>query len=232
MGFLAVSASTWATFRAKAARSPEATRYEPLGAATWSSLETIVPSRPPAAMIFFTKPFLCRRWLEQNLYPERLLAMVRYGVPTKAYWRLIRDTARRTGLPLHFVGDLDPFDLTTFLALRSGDPDLRRPRHEALPITLAGIDDAWLKLCERHARRKGELPYFKMSALELEHRDLILKLAPWLLELLGPRCADLLQAGMKIELEGASNPVSYDPGFLSVLRAHLLRHCTRRNMRR
>jgi hypothetical protein len=220
-----VKPSAWSKFREEAKRSPELDRYESLEASTWSSLETFAPLKPPSALLFFTKPFLCRRWLELGMYPESLFSMVRGGIPTGPYWRLIRDTAKRTRLPLCFVGDLDPFDLTTFLALRSGDPDLRRPDHRALPITLAGIDDSWLRLCERHARRKGELPYFRMSPLELEHRDLVLQMAPWILDLVGPRCAELFRSGMKVELEGARNPSIYKEGFLSTLRAHLLRRC-------
>jgi hypothetical protein len=47
--------------------------------------------------------------------------------------------------------------------------------------------------------------------------------APWILELIGPRCSKLLQSGVKFELEGASNPSFYDERFHFRLRDHLLR---------
>lgn len=223
------SISAWSKFREEARRSPQANQYEPLEAGTWSSLELFVPQKAPRALLLFTKPFLCKRWFESQTYPETLFSMVHGGIPTASYWRSIRDIAKRVRLPLCFVGDLDPFDLTTFLALRSGDPDLRRPDHRALPIRYVGIDDAWLKICERHLlpEMTGALPYFRMSALELKHRDLVLRMAPWLLDLVGQRCAELFRSGMKIELEGASNPSLYNRGFLSALRVHLLRRCAR-----
>jgi hypothetical protein len=50
----------------------------------------------------------------------------------------------------------------------------------------------------------------------------ILSLAPWLLKDIGPRSASLLQSGMKLELEGASNPDLYSKGFPRVLFKHLV----------
>ena len=215
---------SWSAFRARAKRRPGADAYEPLQTDTWYSVEVFAPPSLPKALLFFTRRFLCKVWLEQDRYPKHLLSMVRGGVLTLGYWRWIRDAAKQARLPLCFVGDLDPYDLTTFLVLRSGDPDLRRPGRQALPITFAGIDDSWLELCEGHLlpRMRGELPVIKMAGLELEHRDIVLHLAPWLLDLVGPRCADLLRSGMKLEVEGASNPSFYDEGFHPALRAHLL----------
>jgi len=217
-------ARTWRGFRAHALRSPVADRYEPLRAETWSSVKLYVPKNAPRFSLFFTRRYLCQLWVESGDFPERLFAMVRYGLPTRAYFELIKLVADRARRPLGFVGDLDPFDLTTFLALRSGDPDLRRPAHRALELSYRGIDDRWLELCERHLlpRWKGALPLIKMSSLEQEHAELIIRLAPWLLELTGPRCAGLLRSGMKLELEGASNPAFYGNGFPKRLLAHLL----------
>lgn len=220
-----MSSSTWAAFREYARRSPEVERYEPLDASTYHSLEIFAPEESPQALLFFTKPFLCKLWWNMGAYPETLFAMVRSGVPTVPGWRLIRDTARRVRLPLCYIGDLDPFDLTIFLALRSGDPDIRNPVREALPIHYLGVDDAWLKLCQRQLLPKmnGYVPYFKMSALELEHRDVLLKMAPWVLDLVGPKCAEMVRSGLKFELEGAANPSFYKEGFSLLLRNHLLR---------
>ena len=216
---------TWCGFRARALRSPLADTYEPLRAETWSSVEIYAPKNAPRASLFFTRRYLCQLWLECGHFPEHLFAMVRYGLPTRAYFDLIKSLVARSRRPLGFVGDLDPFDLTTFLALRSGDSDLRRPAHRALALTYRGIDDRWLELCERHLlpRWKGALPLIKMSPLEQEHAELLIRLAPWLLELTGPRCAELLRSGMKLELEGACNPTFYGAGFPKRLLLHLMR---------
>lgn len=169
-------------------------------------------------------------WFEKNEYPDHLLSIVRYGLPTPAYQKLIKEIAERARLPLWFIGDLDPFDLTTFVALRCGDPDLRRPERQVLPISFCGIDDGWLRLCEQHLLPKwsGALPIIRMSRIELEHRDLILQLAPWLVEEVGARCAELLRSGLKIELEGASNPRLYKKEFSGALLKHLTKRARQR----
>jgi hypothetical protein len=220
-----MSSSRWTRFRARASRPPIADQYEPLRAETWSPIQVYVPQGPPRALLFFTKPFLYRLWMEQGEVPPHLFAIIRYGIPTLAYWKLIKDTATRLRLPLCFVGDLDPLDLTAFVALRCGDPDLKAPHRRALPITFGGIDDRWLELCERGLlpARKGALPLIRMSEIEQEHRDVLFSLAPWLEEQIGPRCAELLRSGLKLELEGASNPDLYRQGFTRTLLKHLLK---------
>ena len=45
---------------------------------------------------------------------------------------------------------------------------------------------------------------------------------PGVEQVVGVACLELLEQGWKVELEGASNPVSHRPGFLRLLRDHLL----------
>lgn len=220
---------SWKAFtaRARTFRPYYDSDYEFLGRASWNSLEVQFPSKSPQALLFFTKSFLFRYWQEQWPLPEHLFILVRYGLPTVEQWKLIRDLAARVRLPICFVGDLDPLDLTVFVALRSGDSELRHPSRRALRISYCGIDDRWLTLAERHLsaewKRHRSFPIIRMAPIELEHRDVILNLAPWLLDEIGPRSAELLRSGVKLELEGASNPAFYDKRFPRVLLKHLVK---------
>jgi hypothetical protein len=220
---------SWRRFLIRASKSPLADKYEPLWTEPSIPLQLYAPRKPPKALLLFTKPFLCKQWLEQGVFPEDLFILVRYGLPSAAYWKEIKDVTRRTRLPLCFVGDLDPLDLTAFVALRSGDPELRRPDRRALEISYCGVDDSWLTLCERNLlpRWHGARPLIRMSPLEQEHRDVIFGLAPWLLECVGPRSGALLRDGLKLELEGASNPAFYGKDFPRKLLGHLRQRARR-----
>lgn len=197
---------------------------EPIADEFWSSLRVYAPDKPPKAVLLFTRSYLCDLWLKQDEYPNDVLTLIRYGIPTRAYWKLIRDITAQTRLPICFIGDLDPQDLTAFVGLRCGDPDLTKPNRRALPVEFLGIEDTWLELCDQYLLPKwqpGGL-FWKMPKLELEHRDVILRIAPWLLDLVGPRCAEALRSGLKLELEGASNPAFFGKSFTKKVLRHIL----------
>lgn len=88
------------------------------------------------------------------------------------------------------------------------------------------INDQWLKLCERSFRPEFSLEKvcIPMEPVERQHLDIIEKLlgADDLQDLVGPRCLAMLKSGLKLEVEGASNPSIYKRDFPRRLREHLL----------
>jgi hypothetical protein len=219
-------AASWRRFRRRLEQHPPATRsdYESLQIGAWPSLEVIMGARQPRHLWLFTKPFLVNRWVEQQEFPQDVVALVHYGLPSRNQLAFVADLTRRWKLPLGVVGDLDPLDLTVFLVLRAGDPELRFRTRARRDVSWLGIDDQWLDLCRKSQRRSSpEGPAVRMTRpLEREHWQAVKGMMPEAGQVVGAACLELLEQGWKVELEGASNPVSYRPGFLRLLRNHLL----------
>jgi hypothetical protein len=125
-----------------------------------------------------------------------------------------------------FVGDLDPLDLTVFLAY-SGNAELLRPTARRLPLRLewTGVNDRWLNLCERNFRPQYSRKHvtIKMTPTESEHQEVIENILAGrdLDSFVGPHSAALLRSGYKLEVEGASNPAFYKKPFVEQLRGLL-----------
>jgi hypothetical protein len=189
--------------------------YEPLRPSVWPPLHVYASEGKPRRLLYCTKEALCQRWVMDEVFPAGWVALSRYGLPTPEYLDEIGLHRARHRLPLLFVGDLDPLDLTTFALLRGS--------HAKPPVVYAGIDDRWLALCERNAVRKHALEeaLLTMGTLEREHLSIARDLLPDLEDLIGPRCLALLESGKKLELEGACNTGSYGAGFPALLVRHL-----------
>ncbi len=85
--------------------------------------------------------------------------------------------ARMRG-PAFFIGDLDPMDLTVFAALRSGEPGFRTAGRMRLDVRYVGIDDAWLRLYRKSARKGLARDYgaLVMPSIEKEHLCIVREL--------------------------------------------------------
>jgi hypothetical protein len=186
-------------------------------------LEVYAAPKKASRCIFFTKSYLLRLWLRTDLFPQDTDALVSYGVPSIRVCDIAREQARSAGRPIQFVGDLDPLDLAAYAALAAGGTPLRR-RRRSVPVEYAGIDDRWLDLCERHARRPPVATYtIRLSTREREQLSALQRAGLDLEATVGPRCAALLRAGSKLEIEGATNPAIYRPELHRDLRRLLLR---------
>jgi hypothetical protein len=226
----------WREFARHAAK--EDPTYEPLAPGIWP------PSWPPATyhlsaprpkrLLYFTKDFLLKQWLQQGPLPAGLGAIVRPGLATPNYCAWVRREAAAVKLPVLFIGDCDPYDLTVFLSLQRGSDDLVKAKETVVPVRYLGVDDRWLGLCAAaFSPPEGGNPDFKlvlteMTPIERRHLEVLLKVAPEIERLVGPRCMQILQAGRKLELEGACSRSLYADGFCQKL-LHHVEHASPRN---
>jgi hypothetical protein len=153
--------------------------------------------------LFFPKVsvVLRDRWLPP--LPPDVRTIVRYAIPTNNSVDLLRAAGcLAPGSVLHFVGDLDPLDLTIFLALKHLAAEVH--------VVLCGVNDTWTKQCVAVRRGAHDLPTIAMTAFERAHLDL---LEQWtsVEALVGPVAWQMLKSGYKLELEGAVNPAFYEP---------------------
>lgn len=151
---------------------------------------------PPRHLLYVTK-LAIHRWLVGLLHPEDSLLLYGHGgLPSAAVCRHVAATARHFGVPVLFLGDLDPGDLSALLSLQRGDP--RLTSGQPLAVRFLGIGDAWLKRFRRHVPAAS----IDLSPAEREHLRLLRQIAPGLEALIGPRAMRLLEEGRKIEVEG------------------------------
>jgi hypothetical protein len=219
----------WRDFARHAAKADPT--YDPVAPGIWP------PSWPPATyhlsatspkrLLYFTKDFLLKQWVQQGPLPAGLGAIVRPGLATPNYCAWVRREAAALRQPLLFVGDCDPYDLTVFLSLQRGSDDLVKSSGTVVPVRYLGVDDRWLGLCAAaFSPPEGGNPDFKlvlteMSAIERRHLEVLLQVAPEIERLVGPRCLQILLAGRKLELEGACSRSLYAEGFCHKLLHHV-----------
>ena len=173
----------------------------------------------PRRLLYFTKDMLCVRWMLGHQFPRHWVALVRYGPPPPSYLAEIRTFAQKLALPLLFVGELDPIDLTVYLMLLRGDVNLAAKRTRGIPVRYLGVSDRWLAM--RRSKDVSIPGSLGMERLEREHLRLVMKALPELKQLVGERCFALLEAGHKLELEGAIDPSVAGRAFPSRLLRYL-----------
>ena len=100
---------------------------------------------------------------------------------------------------------MDPYAVVQYL-----ETSRMLARAKGPPLLYGGVDDAWLQAMERTLIRGSRLEQVgillsrpEIALLKKVERVIDLE------ELLGPRSCDVLRAGYKIELEGATNPALY-----------------------
>jgi len=207
----------WRHFREWMERSRKR-EYESLIPEPFPPMQVYLGGGRPRRLLYFTKDFLCRHWMLHGQFPKHWIALVRYGVPTSSYLEEVRHRSEELALPISFVGDLDPLDLTVYAMLRRGSADLR-PKGRALAVSYFGVSDRWPEMRRfPKSEIKGTLG---MERLEREHLKFLLGVLPNLRELVGDRCFELLEEGFKLELEGACNVSVAGRHFPSKLLAYL-----------
>jgi hypothetical protein len=186
-------AATWKHFRqsVRAARTPLDCIEEGL-----SPTSIWIGADAPARLVYVTKLSIHRRLVEL-LHPDDPLVLYGSGgLPTAAVCRHVAATAKHFRIPVFFLGDLDPGDLTVLLALRHGNPELRSA--QTTTVHHLGIGAEWLRLSRRHVR--GAL--IDLTPAERDHLRLIRDIAPELEAELGAEPMRVLERGQKLELEG------------------------------
>src|SRR5689334_1578343 len=117
----------------------------------------------PTRLFFFTKPAFINIIGRRFLFPKNWLVIERHSIPTPESLTALHCLVEGFRLPLVFVGDLRPLDLTVFALLRMGSTDFSAKGAKPLPITYAGIDDRWLALSDTFRRRGTTLPESRMG---------------------------------------------------------------------
>jgi hypothetical protein len=120
------------------------------------------------------------------------------------------------GVPIGFIGDLDPHGLHVFGALRSGDLDAPDIHGRRLRVEWLGIDDAWLRSARETARplRPREI---RMGWCEREYWAIVKRFAPDVQDLIGEESFAMLESGIKLEAEAFDDVIG---------------ECVRRGLRR
>lgn len=175
----------------------------------------------PTRLFYFTKPAFIDLLWRRALFPKHWLAIERYSIPTQEAIDTLHLLVSGLRLPLVFVGDLRPLDLTVFALLRRGATNFHGSRTRSLPIFYAGIDDRWLALSDQFRRRGKSMPESRIDTIELEHVDLIYELAPDLSTAVGGKSWGLLKSGHDVMVEMTYNSGGYREGYLERLVAHL-----------
>lgn len=175
----------------------------------------------PTRLFVFTKPAFINFIGQRFLFPKNWLVIERHSIPTPESLTTLHGLIEGFRLPLVFVGDLRPLDLTVFALLRMGSTDFSARGAKPLPITYAGLDDRWLALSDTFRLRGTTLPESRMGALEREHVDLVQDLAPDLPRVVGARSWGLLKAGHDVLMEMTCLGSGFRKGFPERLIAHL-----------
>jgi hypothetical protein len=149
--------------------------------------------------------------------PKDTTILWRYG-PLDAHHRsVVRAIVGHAGPPVQFVGDLDPLDMATYATL-SAEPG-------PLSASYLGVSDAWLDRCEtdmsNHPSHSVRSVCIPMNPTEREALTRLLRMPLDWSAIIGPRAVSLLQSGLKLELEAASNPSIYSRSFGADLRRAL-----------
>ena len=105
-------------------------------------------------------------------------------------------------MPIAFVGDLDPPSIIQYLATRDRLVPTRRSR-----LLFGGVDSTWLEDVEAALRPELALDRVCTPLSRAEKRLLrLLEDSLDLDSLVGSRAAAMLRSGVKLEIEGATNP--------------------------
>jgi len=136
-------------------------------------------------VLYTTKPTTLAHALRRHDLTTRVTTIGRYGLPNEQDVTTLLSFAR--GRPFAFLGDADPVDLLIFAWLRS-----------YLPIKYLGINDL---LVETIGVEIDDTTAIPLSNSELSSLPLLAVTCPDYRDLLGPKCAHLLDSGSKLEIE-------------------------------
>jgi hypothetical protein len=183
-------------------------------------LHVVPAARRCTRIIYTTKiEWLARLTDGLSAVPDDVAVIWKYGPVGAQHRAVVRAVTQSLDAPIYFAGDLDPLDLVTYATLAA-------PGDSTLPaVNYLGISDTWIERCERDlASRPGMTMRSICIPMEPEEKNAVgqLKRLPWTSPV-GPRASALFDAGLKLELEGASNPDLYSRGFCDDLVHSLVR---------
>lgn len=147
-----------------------------------------------------TKP----QWLfnvfgNETPLPDATGLIVRPTLLTRAYLKFFRQLFDAYPVPIKFVGDLDPYDLSIFLQLHLFNIKKN--------IRWIGVGDLWFETMDipwtDHRMRSATI---EMTPFERKFVRQLHEIGIDIPGLTGEGAANLLIGGCKIELEGASHP--------------------------
>jgi len=145
--------------------------------------------------------------------PNDITLLWRYGPLGPRERAFVRGVTDHFGASVYFVGDLDPLDLATYATL------VAEPAVSS--AVYLGISTSWLEACRaEHAKLANpafERVCIRMDAAEREGWNSLREIEIDWQELVGASAVSLLDSGLKLELEGASNPALYSPAFIAEL---------------
>jgi hypothetical protein len=153
-----------------------------------AAYSVIGPSTRAGCIVFATKRSPVALAIHDSADCAGLGMIGHYGLPNDADIAWIRKVI--TNHQLFFLGDMDPVDLMIFCWLRSR----LRPKR----VVHLGVNDSYL------AELQVDLPdsfILRCSPSERKSRSLLETVFPDLRATVGPRCAQLLKRGRKIELD-------------------------------
>jgi hypothetical protein len=156
----------------------------------------VVPPSPTSKFFLYTTKrdgILSKFALDPGIHSFGVIG--RYGLPDEEDVEWLKSAAG--GRQFLFVGDADPPDLLVFSWLRS-----------RLNIAFRGLNDTLLQKCGviLNDRNTIRLSPTEAAAMQLARQQL-----PDLVELLGPNCTALLNAGRKIEVEALISFATVEP---------------------
>ncbi|HEX6737565.1 MAG TPA: hypothetical protein VF310_04820 [Vicinamibacteria bacterium] len=179
----------------------------------------VIPATGPCRKILYTTKIQWLRSLalgtagsldSEARFPEDVAIVWRSGPLGGAHRALVRAVASTLAAPMWFIGDLDPLDLVTFATMAE-------PGASPLPTaSYLGVDSPWLDRCDQDIRsqraRSIQAVCVPLGDDERHGLERLQQLPIDWAGLVGPSAWALLQSGLKLELEGASNPRLYSSG--------------------
>ena len=220
----------WRDFARHAAKDDPT--YDPVAPGVWP------PSWPPATyhlstpspkrLLYFTKDFLLKQWVQQGPLPVGLGGRRALRAGHAELLRLAEARGRRrSGCRSSSSATATRTTSRSSSASSAAATSSSRPPRRRCRCRYLGIDDRWLGLCAAaFTPPEGGNPDFKlvmveMTPLERRHLEVLLQVAPEVERLVGPRCMQILRAGRKLELEGACSRGLYADGFCQRLLHHV-----------
>lgn len=187
----------------------------------WERERELIPSEVrvcrenPVGVVVTTKPHCLWKMLP-DLAPGFSVHASRWPIPNWHAELVASDPASRE--KVIFVGDLDALDLLSFATL------LHAAKLDPARAHFAGPIDAWLDALSAEHKKMIAI---EMSDFERELWGRVRGLALDWDARLGPRAMALLDAGHKIELDGAMNPAIYGEAFTLWAGVRVLQHWAR-----
>lgn len=155
------------------------------------------PGRTKIAIVC-TKEALVRQWDHEGWIPRGVLLVTFRSIqpvgglqPALAAVRVL--TSRAV-----FIGDLDPVYLASFVTLEATAP-------LGLKLVYGGMDDEWLARESVSRITTDATPYSKMPKTEQRLWRALIDVHPLLERTIGSNSRQLLDRGLKVEIEGACN---------------------------